>query len=368
MPSGDKHSKTEKPTPKHKKEARKKGQVAKSPDISGFVTLIAATMLLPLYFHSAETRMIALETASIGVVGDPTVPGAMSVLGLGLADMIIIVAPLLVAMMVLGVVSNIAQVGLKFGGGAMKPSLKKLSPKSGLKRIFGSQGLVLLAKSVIKLSVVGMLGYNTFLGLWHAVAGAQPVDITPLVSFTGAYLLHFVRVISVVGLGLGLLDYAYHRHANNKMLKMTKEQVKQENRDAQGDPRLKGEVRKRAMRMSRLRMLTAIGQADVVITNPTHIAVAIRYDRTRASAPQVVALGTDELAATIRKVAMKHHVPIVEDPPLARAVYAACELGDIIPKNLYMAVARLLAFVYTLSPQLKEVRPVHRRPVTALVG
>jgi flagellar biosynthetic protein FlhB len=363
---GDKHSKTEKPTPKHKKEARRKGQVAKSPELVGWITLIAGSMVLPLYFHSAEDRILSLTTAVIGVAGDPTEPGALAVLGTGLSDMMIIVLPILVMMMVIGVAANVAQVGFKIGGGAASPKLTNLSPMKGVKRLFSPRGLWALGKEILKLSVIGVLGYNAFSTLWHAMAGAQPADITPMVEFTGASLLHLVRIVAFVGLGLGLLDYAYQRHTHNKQMKMTKDEVKRENKDHQGNPLFKSEQKRRAMRLSRLRMLTAIAQADLVITNPTHVAVAIRYDKRRSAAPQVVATGADELAATIRAVATRNHVPIVEDPPLARAVYAACEIGDQIPKDLYMAVARLLAFVYALSPQLKEVRPVHRRPVSAM--
>ena len=138
---------------------------------------------------------------------------------------------------------------------------------------------------------------------------------------------------------------------------MTKHEVKEEMRESQGDPRFKGEIRKRQRAMSRLRMMAEVSRADLIITNPTHYAVALRYDRTRSTAPRVVAKGTDEVAARIREEATRHGVPIVEDPPLARAVYGACDLQDEIPEALYMAVARLLAFVYSLSPALKSVRP-----------
>jgi flagellar biosynthetic protein FlhB len=225
-----------------------------------------------------------------------------------------------------------------------------------------------LTKTVIKLAVIALFATRDIIGLMHTLMGAQPVAMGPLIDYAGAELLGFVRTLAVIGFLLGLADFAFQRHKLSADLKMTKQEVKDEMRESQGDPRFKGQIRSRQRAMSRLRMMAEVSRADLVITNPTHYAVALKYDRTRSSAPRVVAKGADEVAARIREEATRHGVPIVEDPPLARAVFGACEIQDEIPEALYMAVARLLAYVYALSPALKSMRPIHRRPASALVA
>jgi flagellar biosynthetic protein FlhB len=368
MSSGDRHSKTEKPTPKRKKDARKKGQVARSPEIGAWLSLLAITLILPFAFGQAERRMIDLWTAASEVMSHPSIPGALAVLGDGMKAAALIVLPFAGIALVIGVLCSVAQVGFTFSTQGVKPQFSKLNPVNGLKRLFSKRGLWELVKTLVKMSVIVFIAAKDVIGLWHTLMGAQPVAVTPLVSYAGSTLLGFVRTLALVGLVLGVADYAFQRRRLGADLMMTKQQVKEEMRDREGDPRHKGHIRRRQRAMSRLRMMAEVARADLVITNPTHYAVALRYDRSRSAAPRVVAKGHDEVAARIREEATRHQVPILEDPPLARAIYGACEIEDQIPETLYMAVARLLAFVYSLSPALKEARSVHRRPASALVA
>ncbi len=366
--SGDRHSKTEKPTPKRKKDARDKGQVARSPEIAGWASLLVVIMILPAAFGYAESRILAVQAMADQVMAHPSVPGALGVIGHGLENAFLIILPFAGLIALIGMMASVAQVGLVFSGQGIKPQFSKLNPAHGLKRLFSKRGVWELAKTTIKLSVIAFIATRDIIGMVHTLMGAQPVAIQPLLDYAGSTLLGFVRTLAVIGLLLGLADFAFQRRRLTSDLMMTKQQVKDEMREREGDPRFKGQIRRRQRAMSRLRMMAEVSRADLVITNPTHYAVALRYDRSRSAAPKVVAKGSDDVAARIREEATRHGVPIVEDPPLTRAIYAACELQDEIPESLFMAVARLLAFVYSLSPALKEMRPIHRRPASALVA
>jgi flagellar biosynthetic protein FlhB len=368
MPASDRHSKTEKPTPKKKKDARKKGQVAKSPEIGGWLSLLVLTMVMPLAFGYAESRILAVQALTDQVMAHPTVPGALTVLVKGMENAVLIIMPFAGMIAVIGVLCSVAQVGFVFSAKGITPQFSKLNPLTGLKRLFSIRGLWDLAKTVIKLGVIALFATRDIIALMHTLMGSQPVAIQPLIDYAGQELLSFVRILAVIGFLLGVADFAFQRHKLTADLKMTKHEVKEEMRESQGDPLIKGQIRRRQRAMSRLRMMAEVSRADMVITNPTHYAVALRYDRSRSTAPRVVAKGSDEVAARIREAATRHGVPIVEDPPLARAVYGACDIDDEIPEALYMAVARLLAFVYSLSPALKTMRPIHRRPASALVA
>jgi flagellar biosynthesis protein FlhB len=368
MAAGDRHSKTEKPTPKKKKDSRKKGQVARSPEIGGWFSLLVLTLVMPAAFGYAEQRILEVQALAAQVMAHPTIPGALGVLGTGLENAFLIILPLAGSVAVIGVLASVAQVGFVLSAKGITPQFSKLNPIHGLKRLFSVRGAWELAKTVIKLSVIALFATRDIIGLMHTLMGSQPVAMGPLIDYAGSELLGFVRTLAVIGFLLGLADYSFQRHKLSADLKMTKQEVRDEMREREGDPRFKGQIRRRQRAMSRLRMMAEVSRADMVITNPTHFAVALKYDRTRSTAPRVVAKGSDEVAARIREEATRHGVPIVEDPPLARAVFGACELQDEIPEALYMAVARLLAYVYALSPALRSARPIHRRPASALVA
>jgi len=359
---------TEKPTPKRKKEARRKGQVAKSPDVSGWLVVLVASMLTPLVIHSAETRLVALWSLAASVMSDPSTSGALRVMTTGFTDMFAIVLPTVAVFAVIGVFANVAQVGFAFSAQAAKPKFSRVSPITGFKRLFSTNSLWELLKQVLKLAALVGLAYQTVDRIAHQTVMTGAIGIGPVVAVVGPAILGLVRVTAAIGVLLGVADYAFKKHKMNASMKMTKQEVKDEARNSDGDPLVRGKVRRKMLTMSRMRMMAAIAGADVVVTNPTHYAVALRYEQGHGMAPRLVAKGAGPVAARIREEARRCRVPVVEDPPLARAIYGSCEIDAQIPRELFMAVARLLAFVFTLPAVVRASGAVHRRPASALVA
>jgi flagellar biosynthetic protein FlhB len=298
----------------------------------------------------------------------PRVPGALGVLQNGLGDVVALVLPTAGAFAVVAVLADVAQTGGLFSLSAAAPKFDRVNPVAGIKRLVSTNSLWQLVKQSVKIAVLVLLAYKVLIGLGDKLVGTQPVDMSPVIAYAGSTLLGLVRDVAVVGLLLAFGDYAVQRHRHNKSLKMTKREVKEESRQSEGDPLLKRELRRKQFRLSRSRMMAAVSGADVVITNPTHFAVALRYQAGRGHAPQVVAKGSDEVALRIRAEAAKHGVPIIEDRPLAQAIYAACEIDSFVPREFYVAVARVLAFVFTLPDVVKASGKVHQRPTSALVA
>jgi flagellar biosynthesis protein FlhB len=359
--AGDKDGKTEKPTPKRKREARERGQVARSPDVGGWAAVLLGSFLLPWMFSTAKTRVLGVTNEIVPVMRHPTVAGAFSALGTGLLQVVYYGATVGAAFAVLGIVVNLAQVGRATSLQAAAPKFSRLSPKAGIKRLASPNTLWELAKQLLKLGILAGVGYGTLRGLTVAVAGTAPVSLSPILAYVAGSLLRFVRTIALLGLGLGLADYGVQRHRLDKSMKMTKQEVKDEHRQAEGDPTMKGQLKRKQYLIARSRMMAAVKTADVVVANPTHFAVALRYEPSKGSAPRVVAKGVDALAARIRDEASTHGVPVVEDPPLARYLFAVCDVDQQIPGAVYVAVAQVIAFVYSLSPGTRGIG-VHRRP------
>ncbi|MHB1585316.1 MAG: EscU/YscU/HrcU family type III secretion system export apparatus switch protein [Acidimicrobiales bacterium] len=365
MAASDKHSRTEAPTPKRKGEARKEGRVARSPDVGGWVAILVATVVVPWLFSSTERRVLAVTGQARQVMSHPTVPGALAVVGPALLDVLTIVVPVALVFMAAGVLANIAQVGFGFATKAARPRLDRISPAAGVKRLASPNTVWEVVKQVLKLGILSGLGYQVFSDLTHHLAVASPVGLAPVLGFTASTLAGFVRSLAAVGLALGIADYAIQRHRLQTGLKMTKNEVKDERRQSEGDPAMRAQLRKRQYAIARSRMMAAVKTADVVVTNPTHFAVALRYESGGSSAPRVVAKGVDVVAARIRQEAATHRVPVVEDPPLSRYLFAVCEVGQPIPAEIYLVVARVLAFVYSLPASWRGVG-VHRRPPSNL--
>lgn len=366
----DKSQRTEKATPKRRRDARRQGQIARSTDLAAWLVVLAVSVAIPPVLGAAETRLAELEQQSSLVIAHPSTQGALRLLALGLSDTAAIVAPVFALAVAISLFTTAAQVGFVLAWKAAKPSAAKLNPIKGLKRIVSKAGMWNLLRSTLQLAVIGLLGYRTISGLAQTLVGTRPVAIGPLIAFGGQSILGLVKLAAGIGLAFAVVDYIFQRRRVNKEMMMTKQEVKEETRMSEGDPAVKGFIRRRQRRISRLRMMAEVARANVVITNPTHVAVAIRYLKDRHAAPIVVAKGSGPLAARIRAEAASHGVPVIEDPPLARAIYGACEVEDLIPAELYLAVARLLAFVYSLPrwPRAKAVSfksgaqlPIHRK-------
>ncbi len=346
MSGGDKSQKTEKPTPKRKREAREQGQVAKSSDLVTWIGLLVTTGLLQASIKLGAQRLPGLLSGMGDLIAHPSQQGAMKFLGTALTTAAIIAAPVVLGMMLVSIVVNLAQVGLVPAWKKLKPNFKALNPASGIKKMFSPASLWELAKAIAKVIVLGLVAWPTFHALTAMVTGPG-MALSDIVTTTTQSALRVMRNVAGLGLVIAAVDYAVQRRRINKQMMMTKEEVRQEYKQQEGNPQVRQAMRSRQQAASRNRMIRMVGQADVVVVNPTHYAVALKYDASKG-APEVLAKGVDHLAAKIRLEATKHGVPIVREPATARALYAACEVGQVIPFELYEAVAHLLAFIFSL--------------------
>lgn len=360
--------KTERPTPKRKKEARKEGKVARSPEISGWAGVLLSSFLLPMVFRQGATRVENLLLLASESAARPRAADTTRLLGAGLYDVVVLVAPIALAYLALALALGFAQVGVRPSLKPITPTLSRLNPVEGLRRLISPNGLWELAKAVVKLAVISLVAWSTLSSTVVSLIGGSVLPLSASVVTGASSTLSLLHAVAGVGLVIALADYGFQRWRMQKSLRMSRQEIKDETRQSEGDPLVRRRIRSQQVRMTRLRMMAAVASADVVVVNPTHFAVALRYERGQGSAPRVVAKGADELAARIREEADRHAVPVVSDPPLARSIYSLCEIDSEIPAVLYSAVARLLAFVYGLSPAARRFGGVLRVPGARLSG
>jgi flagellar biosynthetic protein FlhB len=355
--------KTEKPTPKKIREARQEGQVARSQDLGAWATVLAATYMLQFTLSAGGPRMQTLFRDIAALIPAPTEAGALAILVEGAKTAAVLAGPFAVVLALAAFAASASQGGIHAATKSLKPKFSRLSPLQGFKRIMGPQAAWEAVKAVTKTSVAGYLVYRSLTTLAPLLAGAGSMPLAATLGVVGGTAMALMRDVALAGLLMGLADYAYQRRRLVKQLRMTKHEVKQEYKQAEGDPQLKGAIRSRQMAMSRNRMMSAVADADVVLVNPTHVAVAVRYQADRG-APRVVAKGAGLVAARIREEADRHRIPMVQDVPLARALHAACDLGQEIPAELFTAVAQVLAFVLALRAR-GSAAGTHRVPTLA---
>jgi flagellar biosynthesis protein FlhB len=334
--------KTEKATPKRKKEARKEGQVARTPELGAWSTMLLASLALPAMVKGELTALQELMHDALTSIEHPTVDRALELLRDGGTHVFKTLVILGAIIMVIGVGAALAQGGFFLATKAVKPSAKKLNPVSGFKRLFGPQLLWEGAKTLVKTGAVALLVWNAVRAMLPVIGASANADT--LLLLTGEHAVALARNVAVAGLVMAACDYAWNRRRTEKQTKMSKEDVKHEHKQAEGDPLVKSAIRARQMAAARNRMMGAVPDADVVMVNPTHVAVALKYDPA-SGAPKVVARGAGVVAAKIRELATEAEVPMVRDVPLARALYASTEVGQEIPAELFAAVAQVLAFV-----------------------
>lgn len=346
--------KTEKATPKKKQDSRKKGQVAKSQDIGTAFVLLGVFFLLNLY---GPTMLNILEEMIIAILSEftlmeITVDNMMFLFINLLLELIFFLGPVMGVAMVFGVLANYLQVGVLFTGEPMKPKLEKIDPIKGFKRIFSMTAIVNMIKSILKIIVLGLV---TFLILWNSMddililfqknATAALATISSLVVKMGLWG-------SMALLILAILDYIYQKYDHEKKLRMSKQDIKDEYKNIEGDPLIKSKIKQKQREMAMRRMMDEVPNADVVITNPTHYAVAIKYDETKADAPYVVAKGVDFVAQKIKLIAKEKEIVMIENRPLARALYSQVEINQTIPEEFFKAVAEILAYVYRMKKKI----------------
>jgi flagellar biosynthetic protein FlhB len=345
---GSSEERTEKATPRKIKKARREGQVGNTPEIGAWFGMLAATWLLPGVFSSLMDVATAAFVQVGWIIRDPDVGNALKVGHTAAMDAVKAFLPLAIVIAIIGVISVAVQGGIWVSPKLLMPQAKKLNPLNGLKRMFGPQGAWQATKMLGKSVALALVVYLSIESLIPTVYGAGSLAISTVVGIAVSTALNVLRFAALAGLVLAIADFAVVKKRNNKQLKMTKYELKQEMKNMEGDPHIKGQRRSRAMAMSRRRMMQAVPTADVVLVNPTHVAVALKYEP-GTGAPRVVAKGADHVAARIRKLAESNRVPMVQDIPLARTLFAACDIGQEIPEDLYRAVAIVLAFVMTLK-------------------
>lgn len=341
--------KTEPPTQRRRNETRQKGQVARSQDLTAAVLLLSAFVGLGLFGGALWSSFLAMVRAGL------TAPEAWSIRELipfaaaVATESLKRLAPLLLIMFGAMLITLLMQVGLLFSWVPLTPSLSKISPLQGIKRLLSVRSLMLAATNFGKLLIVGVVVYLTLAGQASAILYAFMVDFYSLTGLGAALMYQLGINVGVALLILALLDFAWQRHKHERDMRMTKEEVKDELRSMEGDPIVKRRRREVQYQMAMQRIRKDVPTADVVVTNPTHVAVAIRYDAESMPAPKVVAKGADLMALRIRQLANEFSIPIVSRPPLARALFQSVEVGGYVPEGLYKAIAEILAYVYELS-------------------
>lgn len=353
-PGGEK---TEPATAKKLEDARKEGQVAKSKDlgnaISLFATFISLKLLLPYVgenllevFHLAYAKFIDVTAESNQ---NFTIDFMHSIMIQMIAKLILTVIPFLLIAAVVAFLTDLLQVKWKVTTKPLEPKFNKLNPISGFKRIFSMRSLVELLKSIAIICLLLIFVYNELKDKFIYLFYFYDLEITQCLAFIGDLIIDLGFKVSAAILLVGAADYIYQKYKFNQDMKMTKQEVKDEYKNAEGNPEIKGQIRKKMREASQRRMMQSVPEADVVITNPTHFAVAIKYEPGTSRAPVVLAKGEDYLAQKIKDAAKEHDIEIVENKPLARALYYNVDIGAEIPPELYQAVAEVLAFVYKVK-------------------
>lgn len=351
MAEGSDQERTEQPSEKRLREAREKGDVPRSRDLSGALVVLAGVSALlsgssRAMQHVRQIYRLGLDYGREALFSD-TLPGR--VLEMALREALALFAPVALATLLATFAAPLMLGGVSFSGQALLPKFERLDPIGGLGRIFAMRGLVELGKALLKLALIGGV-LIVLLRQWNdALQATGRGEVTAGIAQAMTLLGRAALMLGTVLALLGGADALYQKFDHNKRLRMTKQELKDESKETEGNPELKGRIRQVQFEMSRRRMMQELPKADVIVTNPTHFAVALKYDDGGAGAPRVIAKGVDVIAQQIRLVASGHRIPMVEAPPLARALYASTSLGREIPVALYVAVAQVLAYLYQLK-------------------
>jgi flagellar biosynthesis protein FlhB len=342
----DAQEKTEQATPKRMKEVRAKGQLSTSKDLVSWVAVGAGAVMIPGMISSVAGTGSSAVVGFRDIIANPDPEEAVAFLGHQMGTIIPALTPLFIVVVVAIVAATAVQGGIHLK--RLEPKFNQFEPVAGLKRVFGFQALWEGAKAVVKTAVVGVVLVSVIQGLMPVLSVAGGLPIGNLITETTGSVAAIMQSAVIAGLGLAAVDLFVVMRRNRKSTRMTKKEVSDENKNAEGDPMIRAMRRSRQLQLGRNRMIAAVMGADVVLLNPTHIAVALKYEAGK-SAPRVIAKGADAVALKIREKAAENDVPMVEDIALARALHAACEVGQEIPAELYGAVAKVLAFVMSLT-------------------
>ena len=343
--------KTEKATPKKRQDERKKGKVAKSQDVNTAILLLFSFSILFIFGGMMKESMMTLyrQTFTEFIHWDLTENSVHQIFSGASIEVAKMLAPIVLIAIVAGLASNLMQVGFLFTAEPLKFDLKKIDPIQGAKRIFSIRALVELLKSLLKIVFIATV---TFAIIWKFKDDMMMMafkDIEGALSFFGKTTIIMGISATIALLFLSVFDYAYQRYDFEKNMRMSKQDIKDEHKNIEGDPLIKSKIKEKQRQMAMRRMMSEVPTADVVITNPTHYAIAIKYDENKATAPYIVAKGTDQVALKIKEIAKNNDVVTVENRPLARSLYSETEIGDLIPEHFFKAIAEILAYVYRLN-------------------
>lgn len=356
-PGGEK---TEPATEKKLQDARKEGQVAKSREIANGLGLLSLFLVLKFYVGTMGTKFLEMFHASYNSIPEALTfwEGNMPQSEMRLlfnqlmAEILLIIAPILLIGCVVAFLSDVVQVKWKVTGKPLIPKFSKLNPIKGFKKIFSVNALVELVKSIAKIGLIVYIAYSYLKDKVVLIYSLYDMPLLQAIGLAGEMVTDLGIRIAAIYMVIALADFIYQKFKFSQDMRMTKQEIKDEFKQAEGDPQVKGRIRQKMREASQRRMMQDLPRADVVITNPTHYAVAIQYDPDVADAPVVLAKGADHLAARIKEAAKENHIEIVENKPLARMLYANVEVGQMVPPELYQAVAEVLAFVYKLQGKI----------------
>lgn len=352
--------KTEKATPKRIKQLRKDGSLQRSQDVSAWIGIAAAALTLPwVVSHASDAARVQLARVKV-VAAQPDARAVADILIDGLTSILASMAPLFGVVVIAAILTGAAQGGIHFSSKKLKPSFKNFNFPQGLKRVFGAQAWWNGVKAALKAGAIGIVLYVIVKAITPVLLGSGSRSLPSLIDIAAGGVDSLIKTAVFAGLLLAGADMLVVMKRNRKQTKMSKKEIKDEHKQSEGDPMLKGQIRSRQLAMSRNRMMAEVARADVVMVNPTHVAVALRYEP-GTGAPRVVAKGKGHVAARIREIASEKHIPVVQDIGLARALHSACDLGQEIPPYLYAAVARVLAFVMALRRR-GAAAGMHRNP------
>ncbi|QQZ07934.1 flagellar biosynthesis protein FlhB [Heyndrickxia vini] len=346
--------KTEKATPKKRQDAKKKGQTAKSQDINTAVGLLAVFLFLLFGSSFIGNHILNFFRSSFQhvLLADLTENNFRVLVVEVLKETAIILGPILLVAFIAAIVSNFAQIGLLFSPESITPKLEKLDPIKGFKRIFSMRAIVELLKSILKILFVGVV---TFIVLWtriDEVLGLSYKSVGDAVKIIINLALQMGLAASIALLFLAVFDFLYQKFDFEKNIRMSKQDIKDEYKNSEGDPLIKSKIKQRQREMAMRRMMQEVPKADVIITNPTHFAICLKYDEDKQDAPYVIAKGVDFVAEKIKKIGKEHEIIMVENRPLARALYDQTEIGDAIPEEFFKVVAEILAYVYRIKNKI----------------
>lgn len=350
MAESSKDERTEKASGKRRKEFREKGQVAQSKEVHT-AALMTSFMVLwffyaPIFYRNLSKFLAGLWRMSGTFV--ITRNSTWNLMALVIGKIALLLAPVLLMVLVVGFFSSFLQVGWLFTTKPLEPDFTKLNPIPGMAKFISKKSLVELIKSLAKVFVVGVVAYDAVKNEFAGALRLMDMQVVETMRYLGRVAFEVMAKSSVVLIVLGVLDYIFVRWEMEEQMKMTKQEKKEEHKDSEGDPHIKGKIRSMQMQAARKRMMAEIPKADVVVTNPTHLSVVLSYQRGEMDAPRVVAKGADHLAMRIREIARENDVPLVENVPVARALYEV-DLGAEIPEEMFKAVAEILAYVYGLK-------------------